>query len=417
MIKPIKLIVILLLGKSFIVNANTSSIMPLASRGSAALKSKSSALSAVVATVSSTALELGPARDDTTDIAVKNSIPRGGGAGEGGLKARLKVGSYFALWYILNIIYNTPLSVGSLQFLVGALYSILLWITKLRPAPILTNQGKSAVSKVGFYHMSGQELSMISLGAGPVSFTHIVKALEPFFSAVVSAVVFGEWMHPVVYTTLIPVVGGVAYACLKERSFSLLAFWTAMGSNLAFALRAVVSKSALDASGGELGKNLSSVNLFGVVTIYAFLQSIPVAFLFEGMRFVELWNKAVSSSSSTTFDLISGLVISGLFHYLNNEVMYLALSNVHPVTLAVGNTMKRVFIVVASVLVFRNPISVQAAVGSVIGIGGVLLYSLTKQYYEELEKKRLEAASASQATKPGNLLEQLVVNLLANFRR
>jgi solute carrier family 35 protein E1 len=270
------------------------------------------------------------------------------------------------------------------------------------------------VSKVGFYHMSGQELSMISLGAGPVSFTHIVKALEPFFSAVVSAVVFGEWMHPVVYTTLIPVVGGVAYACLKERSFSLLAFWTAMGSNLAFALRAVVSKSALDSSGGELGKNLSSVNLFGVVTIYAFLQSIPVALLFEGLRFVELWNKALSSSSSTVFDLTSGLVISGLFHYLNNEVMYLALSNVHPVTLAVGNTMKRVFIVVASVLVFRNPISVQAAVGSVVGIGGVLLYSLTKQYYEELEKKRLEDASAS--AKHGNWFEQLVANILANLR-
>jgi solute carrier family 35 protein E1 len=77
--------------------------------------------------------------------------------------------------------------------------------------------------------MMGQELSMMSLGAGPVSFTHIVKALEPFFSAVVSAVVFGKWMHPMVYATLIPVVGGVAYACLKERSFSWLAFWTAMG--------------------------------------------------------------------------------------------------------------------------------------------------------------------------------------------
>ena len=313
----------------------------------------------------------------------------------------------------LNVI-PAPLSVGSLQFLVGAIYSVLLWITKLRPSPILTKQGKSAVSKVGFYHMSGQELSMISLGAGPVSFTHIVKALEPFFSAVVSAVVFGEWMHPVVYTTLIPVVGGVAYACLKERSFSLLAFWTAMGSNLAFALRAVVSKSALDSSGGELGKNLSSVNLFGVVTIYAFLQSIPVALLFEGLRFVELWNKALSSSSSTVFDLVSGLVVSGLFHYLNNEVMYLALSNVHPVTLAVGNTMKRVFIVVASVLVFRNPISVQAAVGSAVGIGGVLLYSLTKQYYEELEKKRLEVASPP--AKPRNWFEQLVANILEKLR-
>ena len=291
----------------------------------------------------------------------------------------------------LNII-PAPLTVGSLQFLVGALYSIILWIMHLRPAPSLTAKGKQEVSKVGFYHMMGQELSMMSLGAGPVSFTHIVKALEPFFSAVVSALVLGKSMHPVVYATLVPVVGGVAYACLKERSFSWLAFWTAMGSNLAFALRAVVSKSALDASGGELGKNLTSVNLFGAVTVYAFVQSIPLFLLVEGLSFLDKWNDALSTTSSS--DLLRGLVVSGLFHYLNNEVMYLALSNVHPVTLAVGNTMKRVFIVVASVLVFRNPISVQAAIGSAIGIGGVLLYSLTKQYYEELERKKSEEEKA-----------------------
>lgn len=235
---------------------------------------------------------------------------------------------------------------------------------------------------------------MVSLGAGPVSFTHIVKALEPFFSAVVSAVAFGKWMHPMVYVTLIPVVGGVAYACLKERSFSWLAFWTAMGSNLAFALRAVVSKTALNASEGELGDNINSVNLFGLVTITAFLQSIPLFLLGEGLTFVDLWKKALGASS-TKVDLVRGLVLSGLFHYLNNEVMYLALSNVHPVTLAVGNTMKRVFIVVASVLVFRNPISVQAAIGSAIGIGGVLLYSLTKQHYEELENQKLAEEAAS----------------------
>ncbi len=104
------------------------------------------------------------------------------------------------------------------------------------------------------------------------------------------------------------------------------------------------------------------------------------------MSFVTLWKEALSKSS--TYELVKGLVISGLFHYLNNEVMYLALSNVHPVTLAVGNTMKRVFIVVASVIVFRTPITLQAAIGSAVGLGGVLLYSLTKQYYEELEKNQ-----------------------------
>ncbi|KAL7516472.1 hypothetical protein ACHAWX_001481 [Stephanocyclus meneghinianus] len=339
----------------------------------------------------------------STIVSPEMGALRGGGTdNKVGLAVRLKVGAYFALWYILNIVYNilnkkylneipAPLTVGSLQFLVGSLYSILLWVTHIRPAPVLTATGKKEVNKVGFYHMMGQELSMMSLGAGPVSFTHIVKALEPFFSAVVSAVVFGKWMHPMVYATLIPVVGGVAYACLKERSFSWLAFWTAMGSNLAFALRAVVSKSALDSAGGKLGQNLNSVNLFGIVTVFAFFQSIPLFLLGEGLSFIELWKKAVPNSSS--HELVKGLIVSGLFHYLNNEVMYLALSNVHPVTLAVGNTMKRVFIVVASVLVFQNPITVQAAIGSAIGIGGVLLYSLTKQHYEDLEKKRLEDES------------------------
>jgi len=334
-------------------------------------------------------------------------IPRGGSVNVKGLAQRIKLMSYFALWYILNVVYNilnkkylnvipAPLTVGSLQFLVGSLLSIFLWVTHLRPAPSLTAEGKNAVNKLGFYHMSGQELSMVSLGAGPVSFTHIVKALEPFFSAVVSAVVFGKWMHPVVYATLIPVVGGVAYACLKERSFSWLAFYTAMGSNLAFALRAVVSKSVLNAN--DLGTNLNSVNLFGLVTIYAFVQSVPLFLLAEGNVFLDLWKKALSDS--TNLDLVRGLVLSGLFHYLNNEVMYLALSNVHPVTLAVGNTMKRVFIVVASVIVFQNPISLQAAIGSGVGIGGVLLYSLTKQHYERLEQKKLEEKEAAASEKP-----------------
>jgi len=67
--------------------------------------------------------------------------------------------------------------------------------------------------------------------------------------------------------------------------------------------------------------------------------------------------------------------------------MYLALGSVHPVTLAVGNTMKRVLIMVASIIVFRNPVSLQAGIGSAIGISGVLLYSLTKQHYEKLEAK------------------------------
>jgi solute carrier family 35 protein E1 len=334
-----------------------------------------------------------------------SSLSQRGGVGSTSLAHNLKIGFYFGLWYALNVCYNivnkkvlnvlpAPLTVGTIQFGIGALYASLLWITGLRATPKLTAKGKEICWKVGFYHSTGQLFTMISLGAAPVSFTHIVKALEPFFSALVSALVFGTWMKPQVYATLIPVVGGVGYACLKERHFSWLAFGFAMASNLAFALRAVMSKSGMN---NYIGENMNSVNLFAAVTIAAFILSIPLAFALEKTSILGMWDAAVNGAKAVTNakELTKSVVLSGLFHYLNNEVMYLALSNVHPVTLAVGNTMKRVFIMVASVIVFRNPVSVQAGIGSAVGISGVLLYSLTKQYYEKIEAQEAAAAAAA----------------------
>lgn len=288
---------------------------------------------------------------------------------------------------VLNVL-PAPLIVGTFQFGIGALYCALVWLVQLRPMPQLTKSGQRAVVSVGMYHALGQLASMISLGAAPVSFTHIVKAMEPLFSAVVSGLYFKAWMKPQVYLTLIPVVCGVGYACMKELNFSWLAFGAAMSSNLFFALRAVMSKMAL--SGGSSGTNLTPPNMFGLVTWAAFVLSVPVAIIGEGKIFMGLWDTALKTVESHG-QFYKSLVISGLVHYLNNEVMYLALGKVHPVTLAVGNTMKRVFILVTSVMVFRNKITVQAGIGSGIGIGGVLLYSLTKQYYETLEASEAAA--------------------------
>jgi solute carrier family 35 protein E1 len=112
-----------------------------------------------------------------------------GGAAAGGLMERLEIGGYFAAWYALNVVYNivnkkvlnvlpAPLVVGSIQFGVGALYCMIVWLLKFRPCPTLTKEGTKAVASVGAYHMLGQLATMIALGAGPVSFTHIVKAVS-----------------------------------------------------------------------------------------------------------------------------------------------------------------------------------------------------------------------------------------------
>ena len=48
--------------------------------------------------------------------------------------------------------------------------------------------------------------------------------------------------HPVVYLALLPIIGGVGLASLKELSFTWTAFIAASGANQAAAFKNVVSK-------------------------------------------------------------------------------------------------------------------------------------------------------------------------------
>ena len=73
--------------------------------------------------------------------------------------------------------------------------------------------------------------------------------------------------------------------------------------------------------------------------------------------------------------------LSAVTYYLYNEVAFLALDSVSPVTHALGNTIKRVVIILTSVIVFGNKLTPRSAVGSATAIIGVLLYSLAKDRY------------------------------------
>ena len=278
---------------------------------------------------------------------------------------------------------------GTLQLAVGAVYAHMVWILGLRTRPAVHDTARTALRRVGVWHAVGHLATTMSLGAGPVSFTHIVKAMEPLFSATAAAVLLKQWMPLPVYVTLLPVVGGVGYACLQERSFSWLAFGMAMVANVSFALRAVLSKVAM-----ALSLQLTPPNAYALITMAGLVTSLPLVLLGEGRTLRSSLHTALQHQPAVA--LLRGIFLSGLYLHLSNEVMFLALGAVHPVTLAVGNTMKRVFVMMASVVVFRNVVTTQAAVGSAVGIGGVLLYSLTKQYYEKQAK--LEAGIVSKET-------------------
>ena len=153
-----------------------------------------------------------------------------------------------------------------------------------------------------------------------------------------------------------------------------------MLSNLSSALRAIYSKKAMGPD-VAVGENMGEANLYGVLTIFAFLAMVPISLLVEPPAAVAATISSALAAGHSARYLWTCSILSGFFFYLYNEVAFLALGRVNPVTHAVGNTVKRVVIIIASVIAFKTPVSTLGVIGSSIAIAGTLLYSLAKSKF------------------------------------
>merc|ERR1719440_1963885 len=110
-------------------------------------------------------------------------------------------------------------------------------------------------------------------------------------TCVLSYFVLGTVFKWQVYASLFPIVAGVSLASLKELSFTWKALYGAVTSNIAFASRAVLSKKTMDK---PVGENMGAPNLYGVLTIIAFILSLPFALYYEGPDFMNAWKKSTA---------------------------------------------------------------------------------------------------------------------------
>jgi solute carrier family 35 protein E1 len=297
----------------------------------------------------------------------------------------LETGLYFALWYLFNIGYNIynkqalnvlayPWTIATIQMATGIAYFLPLWLTGLRKAPKLSADDLKTLFPIALCHTGVHVGAVIALGAGAVSFAHIVKASEPVVTCAMNAAFLGQILSPTVYATLIPIIGGVAIASMKELSFTWLALGSAMLSNVSSSARGVFAKKTM--SGKKIGENLDAQNLYAVLTAMSTVILIPIMFAVEGKGFIGAFKKLVAAGDFTNQSLSILLALGGATYYAYNEVAFLALGKVSPVTHAVGNTIKRVVIIIASVVAFKTPMSTGSMIGSSVAIFGTLLYSL-----------------------------------------
>jgi solute carrier family 35 protein E1 len=297
-----------------------------------------------------------------------------------------------ALWYALSVAYNIfskrvlnlapelAWTAAWAQMALGLLYVLPIWfLFKIRTTPQLSvSDVKDKLFPVALLHSLVHVGGVISMGAGAVSFTYIVKATEPAVSALLAALVLNSFLPIPVYLTLIPVITGVSLASFSELTFSAKAFNYAMLSNIASASRGIVSKKTMN---NRVGKNLNAMNLYAVLTILATVIIFPVALYKEGPIWLSTFRRLYESKQLTSYALQS--LLAAISYYTYNEVSFMALDNIDALSHALASTLRRVFIITSSIIVFGNKMTPLGIVGSIMAVGGTLLYSATKQHYKK----------------------------------
>jgi solute carrier family 35 protein E1 len=121
--------------------------------------------------------------------------------------------------------------------------------------------------------------------------------------------------------------------------------------------------------------SLDNINLFSIITIMSFFLLAPATLLVEGVKFTPSYLQAAGLDVKV---VATRALLAGICFHSYQQVSYTILAKVTPVTHSVGNCVKRVIVIVTSVLFFRTPVSTVNALGTGIALTGVFAYSQVK---------------------------------------
>lgn len=219
----------------------------------------------------------------------------------------------------------------------------------------------------------------------------MVKAAEPVFTAILAAIFTRTFLSWPSYLSLVPVVIGVSVVSANELTFSWFCLSAGFLSNIFAAARSVFGKVQMSGKESSV-KKMTSENYYSMITIVSFLLLIPITLMMEGGQIMDLI-RVLRAGGPTVGVKMQGLrysLLSGVLFYLYNELSFKVLNKVNAVSHAIANTVKRVVIILSSVLVFRNPLNLQGQIGSAVSILGLFIYSLSETYAKARKQKKNE---------------------------
>ena len=121
-------------------------------------------------------------------------------------------------------------------------------------------------------------------------------ASQPVFAAAIGLLLPPADIKPLLaYAMLLPIVGGVGLACVKEGKgvdINVQAFLFASMANAAAAVKGKVGSSVTKALKGDPSKNMDAANVYAVMNIISFCCSVPFVVVQELPTLDKVWSEA-----------------------------------------------------------------------------------------------------------------------------
>lgn len=218
-------------------------------------------------------------------------------------------------------------------------------------------------------------------------FVHLlIQALSPLFTVLTYRFLFNINYSPSTYLSLLPLTLGVMLACSFDFSANVVGLICALGSTIVFVSQNIFIKklhfqesSATNGDGNANGHasvkgmfkapherdKLDKLNILFYSSGMAFLLMVPIWLFHEGSGIIwhYLFGAPSTTSSSKPSSLTLSFVFNGTVHFSQNIIAFSLLSVATPVAYSIAGLVKRIFVIVVSILWFGQSTTLVQALG------------------------------------------------------
>ncbi|KAF9386309.1 suppressor of loss of ypt1 [Podila verticillata] len=316
-------------------------------------------------------------------------------------------------WYLSSAVTNNigkqimnqfryPVTLTFIQFLFVSLFCFLsgtMGLTKIRSPTVGIMQMTAPL--VGF-QVVGHVFSSVAISRVPLSVVHTIKALSPLFTVVFYRIILGTTYSRAVYISLVPLTAGVMLACRLSLEFNnLVGLVCALASTLVFVTQNVFTKRILfstkakqqsgglgnkdngedsvDDIGSSNAQKLDKLNILFYSSTFAAICMVPIWLYAEGMGLMFPDESGVyhhpAGHQAGLWSVAWLLFLNGFSHFFQS---FSVLALTSPVTYSIASLIKRIIVIVASIVYFHQTLGTTQWMGVCLTFWGLWLYNSAK---------------------------------------